>query len=435
MSNFITRQIYVTKIQHGIQGLIHSIDTPKSEEIKIFNSSMIKISGWVLYDNKPAEVVLQFNGHETIHTCEVIRKDVISLLKKNADEKCGFIIPVSHPVDFKIGFIINGSTVWVASVKIKPASKLLLGTDGYLFLDNDTNKSVEQFTGHTLMSEECLSLWGEYFRKIDLNCKGKKSKYIFALAPAKELVYPQLYPYKKSTITPVEQFLVTLAKFNILYPLNELRNVGDAAYWKLDTHWTDYGAGVVVNKILELFSKEPKNPFPFPFNIKRLNGDLGSKLPQITTQDILIADFSSSKKLKVFDNKIINRGWIQVYENAHSPRKEKVVVFGDSFSVNMVPYLVSVFNKVIHVLSGARIDYDIIENESPDYIVCEITTRFLIQSPDLNYSVSDDCSRKISGMSEKEKKNYIKEITDNTGEDYQFYLMKTISNVVPEDTK
>jgi len=389
---------------------------------------MLKLSGWVLHENKPVNVILQYSNHDSVHSCEIIRKDVVALLKKDAEAQCGFIIPIVHPVDFKVGFIINDEPVWVALVKIKQASKVLHGSNGHLFLDNDTNKSVEQFRGQTLISDECLSLWYKYFERLESYTKERNAKYIFTLAPAKELVFPNLYPYTKSIITPAEQFLVNLNKFNIFYPLDVLREAGDISYWKLDTHWTDYGAGLVVKNILEKLKKEQKNPFPFPFQVKRLNGDLGSKLPQLTTQDILMADFTSAKNQKKFDNKIVNRGWIQIYENENSINQEKVIIFGDSFSVNMVPYLVTNFKKVIHVLSGARIDYDILEQELPDIIISEITTRFLIQPPDLSYSVSDDCFRKINSMPESEKKDYIKDVMECTTDKYLFFLNKTLLN-------
>ena len=108
---------------------------------------MLKLSGWVLYENKSLDVILQYNDHESVHSCKVIRNDVIALLKKDAEARCGFIIPIVHPIDFKIGFLINDAPIWVASVKIKQASKVLYGSNGHLFLDNDTNKSVEQFRG------------------------------------------------------------------------------------------------------------------------------------------------------------------------------------------------------------------------------------------------------------------------------------------------
>ncbi|WP_370598715.1 hypothetical protein [Escherichia coli] len=425
----MTNYIQVTRISHEISGLVYCLDSPTTEEIRHSKSFLLKVSGWVLFDKKPVDVILQINGKESIHPCERIRNDVVSALNNNSEAQCGFLIPVVYPVDLKIGFIINGAAVWVASVKIKPTPKVLLGLEGYLFLDNDTNMSVDQYTGKTLMSDDSLSLWEEYFQKLSAYTNGKKSSYIFTLAPSKELILSQFYPYRKNSITPIEQFLIAFNKFKIFYPLDVLQKTGALSYSKIDTHWTDYGAAIVVNSMLGLLNIEPKEPFPFPFNVKRISGDLGSKVPQIITQDILKADYSSIDKYKVFDNKILNRGWIRVYENEKSLRKEKVIIFGDSFSTIMVPYLASIFNKVIAIVSGARIDYEILENENPDYIICELTTRFLIQSPDKNYSVSDDCLRKINNMAENERDTYINDIVQDTTDKYKFFLQKTLSDV------
>lgn len=35
---------------------------------------MLKLSGWVLYENKSLDVILQYNDHESVHSCKVIRE-------------------------------------------------------------------------------------------------------------------------------------------------------------------------------------------------------------------------------------------------------------------------------------------------------------------------------------------------------------------------
>lgn len=62
MSHFITKRISVTKLQHGVANLIFAIDAPKSEEITLFASSMVKLSGWALYDKKNVDIVIK-NQH------------------------------------------------------------------------------------------------------------------------------------------------------------------------------------------------------------------------------------------------------------------------------------------------------------------------------------------------------------------------------------
>lgn len=433
MSNTVQKKLKLHKLHHDTKNLFYGLDTPKNDEIMSPNTSSLIITGWALFNSKPIDVVLMTNGEERIHTCEIIRNDVVSNFKNNlnrdVENKCGFSISISNLTDTKIGFIINGSPVWIASLQLSSEDilpKILFGKDGHLFLDNDTNKSVEQFIGKRFISDEALSQWRLYFNKIEDYTKKNNLKYIFTLAPAKELVYPQLYPFKKGIITPVEQFLVNLNYFNILYPVRKLYEAGDISYSKLDSHWTDYGAGLVVNSILEAFGITINNQFPFPFKVQKLQGDLGCKMSEVTTQDFLKADFSKARVNKTFDNKITNRGGIQIYENINVPSESKVVIFGDSFSVNMVPYLVMNFRKVVHVFSGARIDYDILNHEQPKYVICEITTRFLISPPELNYSVSDDCNRKFNCMHIKEKDHLINELLSNSNENNNFYLNKTL---------
>lgn len=429
------KKLMLHKIQHEIKNLFYGLDSPKHNEILTSPTSSITITGWALFKNKPVEVILSMNGEEYIYTCDTARQDVVSNFKVNlnrdVENNCGFSISVSSLDDAKIGFIINGSPVWIANLQLTSEDvlpKILFGQDGHLFLDNDTNKSVEQFTGKRLISNEAINQWGLYFSKIEEYAKKNNIEYIFTLAPAKELVYPTLYPHKKSAITPVEQFLVKFSPFNILYPANQLYEAGDISYSKLDSHWTDYGAGIVVSSIFEHFGIRVNSHFPFPFKVQKQQGDLGCKMPNPFSQDLLKADFSIARKNKNFDNKITNRGGIQIYENNKSPLDSKIVIFGDSFSVNMVPYLAMNFRKVVHVFSGARIDYNILDHESPDYVICEITTRFLISPPELTYSVSDDCNRKLSSMQINEKDSFINDLFTTNNQRYNFYLNKTLFN-------
>lgn len=194
------------------------------------------------------------------------------------------------------------------------------------------------------------------------------------LAPAKELVLPHFYPYPKADITPVEQFLVHFQREGIIYPKDALSDAGDATYSKQDTHWTDYGAGIAVGHMLCKLGLSMEEPFPFDFRIVKDAGDLGVKLSTPTDQTLLKVDFSPALQHLVFDNRLKSRGLIQVFQHPEAPLAHSVVVFGDSFAYNMIPYLANAFAKVVYVLSGASIDDEIVAHEQPDLVICEITT-------------------------------------------------------------
>ncbi|MGU5716579.1 hypothetical protein [Aeromonas taiwanensis] len=426
MSNFLTRRINVTKLQHGVANLMFSIDSPRTEDVTLFTSSMIKLSGWALYNNRSVDVAIKHHSVEEVFKCERVRNDVLKNLNIEADSLCGFLIPITFSGSFDVGFIINDAVVWGARVDIKPAEKVQFGKSGHLFLDNDHNKSVEQFIGKELISDDNISSWKEYFSKLNEYTSRCNSKRLFTLAPAKELVLPQYYPHKKSDITPVEQFLIHFHAENIIYPKGALSDAGDSTYSKHDTHWTDFGAGVATNYILGCIGISLKDPFPFPYRFIKSIGDLGIKISKNTIQEIMKADFSVARSFKVFDNKINNRGLIQVYQNPNAVIQQSIVVFGDSFSNNMILYFVNAFSRVVFVLSGANVDYDILKHEQPDLVICELTTRFLVQAPESNYSVSQDCKRKILIMSASDQANFITSLR-NTNEEYSFFAQKTIA--------
>lgn len=277
-----------------------------------------------------------------------------------------------------------------------------------------------------MISDDNISSWKEYFSKLNEYISRCNSKRLFTLAPAKELVLPQYYPHKKSDITPVEQFLIHFHAENIIYPKGALSDAGDSTYSKHDTHWTDFGAGVATNYILGCIGISLKDPFPFPYRFIKSIGDLGIKISKNTIQEIMKADFSVARSFKVFDNKINNRGLIQVYQNPNAVIQQSIVVFGDSFSNNMILYFVNAFSRVVFVLSGANVDYDILKHEQPDLVICELTTRFLVQAPESNYSVSQDCKRKILIMSASDQANFITSLR-NTNEEYSFFAQKTIA--------
>lgn len=127
MSHFITKRISVTKLQHGVANLIFAIDAPKSEEITLFASSMVKLSGWALHDKKPVDIVIKNQHGEEAFKCNRVRNDVLNNLNIDAVALCGFLIPIVFSGSFDIGFIVNGEVVWGARVDIKTPAKVQHG--------------------------------------------------------------------------------------------------------------------------------------------------------------------------------------------------------------------------------------------------------------------------------------------------------------------
>ncbi len=162
---------------------------------------------------------------------------------------CGFDLSISlgeGPVD--IGFEINGLEFFVSRLAV--VSDLIVGKHGWLFLDKDKNRSVDQYRGKFLISENQLGNWDKYFQSLEDAGKRMGFKSALIMTPAKEHVFSDYYPLKRAQLTPVEQ-IMSAHSGRIIYPIDELIVERAVAFSKGDTHWTDYGAFLGALRVCE----------------------------------------------------------------------------------------------------------------------------------------------------------------------------------------
>lgn len=383
--------IKVSIIRPEIEELKFSIDSPKSCTYFKSSSSAIHLSGWLIYRGCQNNLYIIKNGEKIVLNYNSSRLDVVKTFNLDQNNSmCGFSYAITSLDSFSIGTTINCVDYIIAMVDILPCQKVILGRNGYLFLDNDSNQSVEQFVGLVKIANDNIYAWKKYLDFIHEYMSKQGIKYVFCLAPAKENVLSSYYPYKKSQETAVEQLLSIGT--NIIYPLELLMDIGDSSYSKIDTHWTDFAALQVagyVDNLLNNNNTEPDIP-KFNFYIKDACGDLGIKTTPQTSQKVLKADFSGVYEKLIYDNKVNNRGWVRVFENHNFTNDEVVVIFGDSYSINMLPYFVEKYRRVIHVFSGASIDFDVIAHENPSKIIIQIASRFIIKPPKNNFCFTSE---------------------------------------------
>lgn len=387
--------IKLSILRPDVAGLKFSIDSPHTCSYFKSSYSAIHLSGWLLYKGCQNNLYIIKNGEKITLNYNTSRLDVVRHLNEDVNSPmCGFSYAITSLDSFSIGTTIDNVDYVIARVDISHPQKVLLGHNGYLFLDNDTNQSKEQFIGAKKITNDDLSAWKNYLSFIRKYMNEQQIKYIFFLAPAKENVLSSYYPFEKSPETPVEQLLSIGT--DIIYPIDVLRDIGDSSYSKIDTHWTDFAALQVakyVDGILNDNNTEPETS-RFPFYIKDTYGDLGVKTIPHTSQSILKADFSSICNHIVYDNEVNNRGWVRVFENNQCNNNEIVVFFGDSYSVNMLPYFIEKYKRVIHVFSGASIDFDVIAHEKPSKVFIQVASRFIVKPPKNNFCFTSEISRK-----------------------------------------
>jgi alginate O-acetyltransferase complex protein AlgJ len=420
----VEREYILKTINSAHKNVRYSIDSPRAGVVFGKNVEYLKFAGWLYAtDGSPPSFVFSHcPGYKAAPNNS--RPDV-QKVHENAPVYCGVVCPVELNSDFRIGIEYQGSIVWVAQVQAT-VIKVIQGRQNHLFLGNDANDSVKQFKGEKLIDRENIKRWREYLLKLSEISVSQNIKPAFLIAPGKEYIYPEFFPETKGFVTPLEQFIINFSDaIHIVNPTDVLNIEKEFSYFKTDTHWTEYGASLAA----ELFCGEVGVEFHRPeviYSIENKIGDLGSKLyPPKKENNLAVKNKDMLKKHQVFDNNVEVRGNIIVYANLESTNDQTLVVFGDSFSRSMTDFLSHSFSRVVRVFSGADIDWGIIEYEKPDHILIELTSRFLVRSPNLDFSINEEIRRKYM-LSNVSLDEYISKLTDGESPANRYYVRKCL---------
>lgn len=393
-------------VKHGQkQGFVSRwwLDSPlvdASVSLDVLTNEGLTFQGWVLQATSSTFQLYVKHGNElSVFEPDCARPDVIEIILKQKPEqhpqlRCGFRFSlVVSSADFELGVIKDGQQFALCQGHIAGPFKVLEGKDNWLFLDNDTNKSVEQFTGKLLLETEAKQGWQQYMRKLQAYAEEYQCKHALLMAPAKEAVYTGFYPYTKGALTPVEQVVNDLpVGLNLCYPVAALQQSAQRSFRMTDTHWSPFGAmlasvelavclGLVRQEVDALFAADQ-------YRNVQLIGDLGNKMyPPKASEEWLLKGFSYRKSV-VSDNGLANFGRTLCLANEQALVQQHLVIFGASSSYSMLDYLCRIFGRITLMHTAGNIDPNVLAELKPDYLVCQTNARYVVRAPDADYSLA-----------------------------------------------
>lgn len=387
------------------------------------------VQGWVLlHESLPSTMQIKCNWNvnfDVYHSINVDRPDVIStMLAEKVDVsqqlKCGFRFTIPHGVTkFEMRLCFQEKSWPLTTVEIPQQTlpdqallKVIQGKDGWLFLDNDTNNSADQFTGVLKLTSHNLHQWQCYLDEMSALVKKHCKFSAMLMAPAKESVLGGKYHPKKEGENPITQIMNLNNPAKILYPLPTLKLFGDDSFIKTDTHWTNKGAmlssielanklGIKKEKVIKIF----KNDI---YKKRNMAGDLGSKLsPKKSCQVELLSSFNYSNKI-IYDNGLPNIGRVIAVNNPDALLDDTCLTFGSSSSYSMFNYLTRIFKNYVFIHTAGNIDPELVAAISPSYLVTQNNARFIINAPSANYSLTAAIEEKIDRLTENDCEKTIK---------------------------
>ena len=265
--------------------------------------------------------------------------------------------------------------------------------DFFFYQPNNWENTLEHFRGRRALRQYELNRQCKFMKKLYAFLQAQNIDFLFVTAPNKIHVYPEYLPerraYEQSENSPDRQFINAMRKKHPKIPVLDLlpellaakKFYGDSLYYRADTHWSPVGGYIGTANIIKHFTPDKRKlpPMPGEFAIKvgkkQEPDDMKNQAANKKTSAIYM---EMVPDVAVFPGVITGnaRKNIQVSVNPNAPDKRKVLVFRDSFTINMQPYLSNHFREV-HYIWTHRVSKKVISDIKPDIVIVEYVARLM----------------------------------------------------------
>lgn len=290
-----------------------------------------------------------------------------------------------------------------------------LGNEPYLFLhqNNRAQRQFDLFTGRKVIDERNINHLAEnYNYNYEIATSEHNAKYLHIVFPAKIPVFFDLFKkYGIDVKNCFDYFSKDCPK--VLYP----RNLNHNDFYIQDTHNSDYGKIKIIDYCLEHFDIEPVSAIK-KWGTLSLVGDLGKKIGAEASNE---AKFLGFEGLTIQSRNLSNRKALTgntgelsltVNNSMKAPRKNKLLLFGDSFAKSCVKYLSFYFGQILYVRSPFIIS-EIAKNFQPTHIITSNAERYLSSVPawqEKEKEIFLTIRSSISNLDDETVKSNLKEI-------------------------
>ena len=284
-----------------------------------------------------------------------------------------------------------------------------MGKDGWLFLCNDSNGCIEQYTGKIRLSPQLLREYADYYRKIQEYFRHEGIHYLLNIVPGKEYIYPEFLPdsvIASNLPTVSDQFITAInpeLDENIIdiKPILLANKLRGQLYLKNDSHWNYLGAmiasKVIVQKLIEKFSYAPQfNESKFTLiECEEGAGDLSMK----TYLDFVNEKYIESSiqmvrgpsicafsvKYEIRAKEIVDHAYknlsktrpTKLFRNEAVGHLPRAIILRGSSADWMIPFLSEHFSECLFIWAR-NVNKDVIASFKPQIFIELVADRFLM---------------------------------------------------------
>lgn len=252
---------------------------------------------------------------------------------------------------------------------------VILGKDGWLFY----HSTLDDYQGQNLLSDReiwsaahCLALMQEY-------AQAQNASFLFTVVPNKNSLYPECMPdrYIRSDTPGNAERLTEALQQNGVCTVNleaAFRNEGCVLYQKLDSHWSNLGAALAHDTIIDTLGKNAEHFYlPEQYSaVQDHTADLYQMLyPSDVQKDIQLHPawdwrFTYDRPIRTAEDQMIH--------TSCAGQSGTLLMFRDSFGNTLHPFMAESYE---HACFSRAMPYDLslIDSESADTLIIEIVER------------------------------------------------------------
>jgi alginate O-acetyltransferase complex protein AlgJ len=290
--------------------------------------------------------------------------------------------------------LIRGhSALLYYGLRTSPTPKVIIGKHGWLYYDGIHARDGDPITEYRGMLVETpyqLERWRWMFQDINDWLHEQNIRFLLVLVPAKELVYPEYMPDYLAPVGPsanaqVSSYLQKYGAFEMLdlTPVLQEARKEERLYMKTDTHWNAYGAYVGYREIMQRLTAWYANLQPWPltdFNVRKapyFAGDLGQMmdLRRVMSEEMVVVE--PTRPRRADPRKIGDEALPNVISEIDDPALPRAVVFRDSFTEDLLPYIAEHFRRALYIWGRQGVELAPIVEEKPDLVLHVLADRIL----------------------------------------------------------
>ncbi len=255
--------------------------------------------------------------------------------------------------------------------------EVLLGRDGWMYYTGTLN----DYTAEHLMSPRGLFNLVHNIKLMQDYTEARGSRFLFTIAPNKNALYDQGMPYYYRKGTEENNYrrlepMLTEAGIHYVNLYQAFENNEEVLYFKTDSHWTNRGAALVYQTLMEQVPVVPVDYFhTVPYEVKKDHlGDLTRMVYPLNSRleenEIFQKEWQWEYMNDVKDNM---DNWIQTFSPAG---KNSLMMFRDSFGESLVPFFAEDF-QTAYFTRIVPYRFENVERLKPDVVILERVERRL----------------------------------------------------------